>query len=84
MPKLTAKERFKKLLGWTNKAPAPTQPATQQSTLSPASNGSANPQLQEANTNNLNLVNYSPEQLVEHVDNSWGLSTVRTESWNSE
>lgn len=84
MPKLNARERFGRMFGGNkNQQQAPAN-LSQTATISPPQNVSPGPGLQSTNGGSLNLVNYSPEQLVQHVDHT--LSRVqfgwsRTARW---
>jgi len=83
MPKLTTKERLGKLFGKkkdTGQAPAN---LSQTATIG-VSPSAHNPRLQNAETNSLNLVNYSQEELLQQIDHT--LSTIqfgwsRTAKW---
>jgi hypothetical protein len=84
MPKMTTKERLGKLFGRSkNQAQAPAS-VQQTATVSTPTNLSSGPSLQSTEGSKLNLINYSPEELVQHVEHS--LSRVqfgwsRTAKW---
>lgn len=64
------KDRFGRAFGGSkNQQQAPAN-LSQTATISPPQNVSKSPGLQSSNTSGLNLVNYSPEQLVQHVEHT--------------
>ena len=84
MPKLNARERFGRLFGRSqNQQQAPAN-LSQTATVSAPPGLSQSPSLGTSDSSKLTLVNYSPEELVQHVEHS--LSRVqfgwsRTAKW---
>jgi hypothetical protein len=70
MPKLTTREKLGRLFGRSQDQTQSPANLSQTATISPPLNGPQSPGLQSSNNGSLNLVNYSPEQLVQHVEHT--------------
>jgi hypothetical protein len=84
MPKLNARERFGRLFGRAKNQDQEPANLSQTATISAHPGTMQGPSIQNANNGSLNLVNYSPDQLVQHVEHT--LSRVqfgwsRTAKW---